>query len=178
MSSASDAHEGYEGAVIAANLHYLTPPRQNQIWCVLKPEYTFDRFSHVISQGFLGRICWSGQIKDLSEEQLNLMFEAEQFYERVSPIIKRGNSYIYRTDICSFYTPTGTQAVVRYSEDGNKAIVVMHSFENAKAIHIELKGNYAVKDSLYKSEAVTDGRNLIINPSCDFIGNVYYLEKI
>ena len=40
MSSASDTHEGYECAVVAANLHYLTPPRQNQIWCTLKPEYS------------------------------------------------------------------------------------------------------------------------------------------
>ncbi len=177
MSSASDAHEGYEGAVVAANLHYLTPPRQNQIWCTLKPEYSDDRFSHIISQGFLGRICWSGNIKGLSEKQLNQMFEAENFYEKVSPIIKRGNSYIYRTDICSFYTPTGTQAVVRYSEDGSKALVVTHSFENAKELQIELKDKYIIKDSLYKIDCRIDGDTLTVSPKSDFIGNVYYLEK-
>lgn len=178
MSSASDAHEGYEGAVVAANLHYLTPPRQNQIWCTLKPEYTADRFSHIISQGFLGRICWSGQIGSLSEEQLNQMFDAERFYEKVSPIIKRGNSYIYRTDICSFYTPTGTQAVVRYSEDSKAALVVVHSFMEAKELHIELKDKYIVKESLYKNECRIDEDKLTIAPESDFTGNVYYLEKI
>lgn len=117
MSSASDTHEGYEAAIVAANLHYLTPTRQNQIWCTLKPEYSKERFSFIISQGFLGRICWSGLIDELSEDQLQEMFNAEEFYEQVSSIIMRGNSYIYRTDKCSFYTPTGSQAVLRYLEE-------------------------------------------------------------
>lgn len=177
MSSASDTHEGYEGAVVAANLHYLTPPRQNQIWCTLKPEYSAERFSHIISQGFLGRLCWSGLIADLSQEQLNEMFKAEEFYEKVSPIIKHGNSYIYRTDICSFHSPTGTQAVVRYSEDGKFALVVCHSFEKAQQLEIVLNGNYQLKESLYKSQCDICGNTLRHSPKADFCGNVYLLES-
>lgn len=177
MSSASDTHEGYEGAVVAANLHYLTPPRQNQIWCTLKPEYSGERFSHIISQGFLGRLCWSGLIAELSQEQFNEMLKAEDFYEKISPIIKRGNSYIYRTDICSFYSPTGTQAVVRYSEDEKSALVVCHSFEDAKKLKIELKGEYKLKESLYESECEIKDNALTLNPHADFCGNVYLLER-
>ncbi len=177
MSSASDTHEGYEGAVVAANLHYLTPPRQNQIWCTLKPEYSKERFSHIISQGFLGRLCWSGLIADLSQEQLAEMFKAEDFYEKVSPIIKRGNSFVYRTDVCSFYSPTGTQAVVRYSEDGKFALVICHSFENAKQLDIELKDSYVLKESLYDGGMIIDNNVLKLTPRADFCGNVYLLER-
>lgn len=177
MSSASDTHEGYEGAVVAANLHYLTPPRQNQIWCTLKPEYSKERFSHIISGGFLGRLCWSGLIAELSQEQLSHMFKAEDFYQKVSPIIKHGNSYIYRTDICSFYSPTGTQAVVRYSEDGKLALVVCHSFENAKQLDIELKDNYILKESLYDGGISVENSVLKLTPESDFCGNVYLLER-
>ncbi len=177
MSSASDTHEGYECAVVAANLHYLTPPRQNQIWCTLKPEYSKERFSHIISQGFLGRLCWSGLIAELNDAQLQEMFAAEEFYEKVSHIIKRGNSYIYRTAPVSFYTPEGTQAVVRYSEDGNEALVVAHSFNAAAPLEIELKGSFKLKESLYSDGMTLDGSHLTVTPTADFSGNVFYLLK-
>ena len=177
MSSASDTHEGYDCAVVAANLHYLTPPRQNQIWCTLKPEYTKERFMFTISEGFLGRLCWSGHITQLSQNQLDEVFKAEEFYEKVCPIIKHGDSYIYRTDACSFYSPTGTQAVVRYSENEENALVVCHSFKDAKELIIELKGNYVLSESLYDSECAIDKNILKLTPSADFSGNVYLLKK-
>lgn len=177
MSSASDTHEGYEGAVVAANLHYLTPPRQNQIWCTLKPDYSKERFSYIISQGFLGRMCWSGLIAELSQPQLEEMFRAERFYEKVSDIIKRGNSYIFRTDICSFYSPEGTQAVVRYSEDENEALVTVHGFKNAGKLSVRLKGSYTLAESLYDGGAKLTGDLLELAPTADLSGNVYLLRR-
>lgn len=178
MSSASDTHEGYECAVVAANLHYLTPPRQNQIWCTLHPEYDAARFSYIISGGFLGRLCWSGRIAELSETQLTEMFTAENFYAEVAPIIKKGNSRIFRTDACSFCDPTGTQAVLRFSEDGSRALVVMHALRDAKPIEMNGLCDYAIVKSLYPSEAILDGDILRIDPKTDFSGNVYLLEKV
>ncbi|MBR4099504.1 MAG: alpha-galactosidase [Clostridia bacterium] len=180
MSSASDTHEGYEGAIVAANLHYVTPPRQNQIWCTLKPEYSRERFSYIISQGFLGRLCWSGLINELSEEQLQEMFKAEEFYEKVSPVIKHGDSYIYRTDICSFYSPTGTQAVVRYSEDKNQALIVAHGLENAKNLEICLDREYIISESLYNDniDIRICGNKLTISPKKNFVGDVILLQRI
>ena len=177
MSSASDTHDVYEGAIVAANLHYLTPPRQNQVWCTLRPQYDHNRFTHIISIGFLGRLCWSGDIAGLSKTQLDELFAAEKFYERVAPIIKHGNSYIYRTDMCSFHSPTGTQAVVRYSEDGNEALVVIHTFEDMKNMKITLKGNYKIADSLYENTACIKGDVLEISNMSDFTGNVLLLSK-
>ncbi len=177
MSSASDTHEVYEGAVVAANLHYLIPPRQSQVWCTLKPEYDHDHFTHIISIGFLGRLCWSGLIAELSKDQLEQMWNAENFYEKVCHIIKHGNSYIYRTDICSFTTPTGTQAVVRYSENKSEALVVTHCFKDKKELEIELKDNYVLEASLYDNTCKIEGNKLIINPNADFTGNVFHLKK-
>ncbi len=178
MSSASDTHEGYECAVVAANLHYLTPPRQNQIWCTLKPEYSPERFSYIISQGFLGRICWSGLIAELSDGQLDEMFRAENFYFEVADIIKRGDSYIYRTDACSFCDPTGTQAVIRYSEDCSRALCVVNAFKDSKTIAIPVPDGFELKKSLYASGAQIISGKLVITPSADLSGNVYILEKV
>ena len=177
MCSASDTHEGYEGAVVAANLHYVNPPRQNQLWCTLHPEYDAAHFSHIISTGFLGRICWSGRIAELSEAQLNEMFKAEDFYVEVAPIIKKGDSRIFRTDPCSFRDPTGTQAVLRISEDGKRALVVAHALRESKHIEIDGLEGYSLVKSLYPSEATLDGDTLRIDPKTDFSGNVYLLER-
>ena len=126
----------------------------------------------------MGRICWSGLIDELSEEQLQEMFTAEEFYEEVSPIIMKGNSYIYRTDKCSFYTPTGSQAVLRYSEDKEEALLVVNTFKNAKHIDLSLKGNYVTSKSLYPSQAVILDEKLSIKNCKDYVGNVFLLKKI
>lgn len=177
ISSGSDAHEGYEGAVIVANLHYIAPPRQSSVWCTLKPEYDFNHFSHIISGGFLGRLCWSGNFSNLSKEQMDLVFDAENFYTEVAHIIKKGNSYIYRTDKCSFSNPTGTQAVIRFSENGEKALLVTHSFKNAKELTFNIPKGFKIEKSLYEANAKIINEAIIISPTKDFQGNVYLLTK-
>ena len=56
------------------------------------------------------------------------MFAAEKFYLKVANIIKEGDSYIYRTSSCRFRNPFGTQAVVIYGSNCDRAIV-MHSLK-------------------------------------------------
>lgn len=177
ISSGSDAHEGYEGPVILANLHYIAPPRQSSVWCTLKPEYDRTHFTHIIAGGFLGRLCWSGDFPNLNQDQMSMVYAAEDFYFEVKDIIKRGNSKIYRTDLCSFSAPAGTQAVIRFAESGNKALVVAHSFKNAKTLEIEIPKGYKIEKSLYEGGAEIKGGKLIITPANDFEGNVYLLTK-
>lgn len=177
ISSSSDAHEGYEGAVICANLHYIAPPRQNSVWCTLKPEYDSAHFTHIIAGGFLGRLCWSGDFPNLSEAQLSEVFAAENLYCEVADIIKRGNSYIYRTDKCSFSDPTGTQALIRYSEDTRRALVIVHSFKNSKELSFAIPSGYKIEKSLYSSSAKIENDKFILTPNKDFEGNVYLLTK-
>lgn len=176
MSSFSDAHESIDVPIIAANMHYLISPRQSQIWCVLKDDYTENHMRYVIASGFLGRLCWSGYVDKLSDWQLDMLKNAEEFYERASDIIKDGRSYIYRTDFINNRKPQGTQAVVRYSGDKSRALVVCHFFENAKELKLELDGNYEIADSLYENKSCVNGQMLTIT-GADTDANVLILKK-
>ena len=176
MSSFSDAHESIEVPVIAANLQYLISPCQSQIWCVLKEDFTENHMRYVIASGFLGRLCWSGTIDKLSEEQFAMLKNAEVFYEKVSDIIKYGRSTIYRTDFINNRNPQGTQAVIRYSEDKKRVLAVVHGFNGAKKMQIELNGDYEIEDSLYSGGSTADGRILNIDIE-DRTGNVIILKE-
>lgn len=69
MASFSDAHECDEIPIIAANMHRILPPRQSQIWAVLRKEQPVDKLYYQISSGLLGRLCFSGDIGELSHRR-------------------------------------------------------------------------------------------------------------
>ncbi len=176
MSSFSDAHECIEVPVIAANMHYLISPRQSQIWCVLKENFTANHMRYVIAAGFLGRLCWSGHIDKLSDGQIDMMKNAEHFYEDVCDIIRNGRSAIYRTDFINNRNPQGTQAVLRYNADKSYALMVCHFFHNAKALTVPIDGDYKIENSLYESEFTIDNREIRINGN-DIDANVLLLKR-
>lgn len=178
MSSFSDAHECFEFPIIAANLQYIIPPRQSQIWCVMKPEFDKNRFSYTISAGFLGRLCWSGDMLGLSSEQMNEVYKAEEFYESVSDIIKYGKSEVYRTEEkYSFGNPVGTQAVLRYADGGNRALLVYHTFNNPQKITVPLKGKWEIEKMLYGGK-VEVTNSVEISENREVFGNVILLKKM
>lgn len=162
MSSFSDAHECMEVPVIAANMQYLISPRQSQIWCVLKNEHSESHMRYVISSGFLGRLCWSGYVDKLSDEQFAMIPEAEEFYERVSHIIKRGRSRVYRTQPVNYRALNGTQAVIRYSENRDEILAVCHFFDAPDEISIRLDGDYIIESSLYNEACTAEKRTLTV----------------
>ena len=125
----------------------------------------------------MGRLCWSGAADKLSDERIAEMFRAEDLYAEVADIIKRGDSYVYRTDVCSFSDPTGTQAVIRYAENGERALVIAHSFKDKKSLEISIPKGYKIEKSLYSSWAEIKNNKLILNPNLYFEGNVYLLTK-
>ena len=94
----------------------------------------------------------------------------------MSHIIKRGDSFIFRTDECSFHSPTGTQAVIRYSESKAEALVVVHRFRDAQAMNLALDGEYRIVEKLYADDTTIAGNAIHIAPGEDFTGNVYYLS--
>lgn len=188
MSSATDAHEVYEEAIIGANLQYLIPARQSQLWCSLHPEYLPEKTRYIISIGFLGRICWAGDMLNLTNEQYSQMIKAENFYKKATDIILSGISYVYRSDEkLAFSNPEGAQITVRYSNDLSCALVVCHTFKNFKDFSVKLKGNYKITSALFclnenASEnylnAETTNDEFIIKNCKDFDGNVFLIEKI
>ncbi len=176
MGSFSDAHECYEFPIIGANLHYVMPPCQSQIWCVMKPHFSDNRFAFSVSAGFLGRLCWSGDMFGLSDAQMSEICRAEDYYENVSDIIRHGKSEIYRTNEINLRYPEGIQAVLRYSDDGDRAMIVYHCFDNPTPLCVPLKGEWEIESTLYDAD-ITLGESLVINETKEVFGNVIVLKR-
>ena len=133
MSSFSDAHELPEIPIIAANLHRLILPRQSQIWAVLRQSDTERRLVYSLAATFLGRMCLSGDIDLLDENQAVIVQAAELLYRQAAPIIRQGRSRRVGQTGESWRHPKGWQAVTQISEDGNSMLLVAHAFAQAPA---------------------------------------------
>lgn len=155
MASFSDAHECEEIPVIAANLHRTILPRQSQIWAVIRKEADVKRIVYLLASTFLGRMCFSGDVTQLSKEQWNVILEGMDFYRSIAPIIKHGYTYHYGTKITSERHLEGWQGILRVSTEQNEknmnreaiyegyhkdAYVVLHIFRGnqPKVITMEL----------------------------------------
>jgi len=131
MGSFSDAHETLEIPIIAANLQRLILPRQSQVWAVLRKNDTAQRLAYSLAATFLGRMCLSGEVHDLSAAQWKLSVSAMELYRRVYPIIRDGHSIFHAETGKSWRHPQGWQAVLRISKNGKRALLVAHTFGKA-----------------------------------------------
>jgi alpha-galactosidase len=172
MSSFSDAHELVEIPLIAANLHRLLLPRQNQIWAVLHPHDSLQRIQYSLAATFLGRMCLSGGIAGLPEESWQLVREMIELYGKAAPVIKYGTSRRFGESGESWRYPRGWQAVVRTSE--TQVLVVFHTFAEApEEVSVPLAGEWvAVGEAPVPSNgairATTGG---------DFTGHVWLYQR-
>lgn len=141
MASFSDAHECVEIPIIAANLHRCILPRQSQIWAVIRAKDSLKRIVYSVANTFLGRMCISGDVTELSREQWALLEEGMDFYRKIAPIIREGQSYRYGPAISSLRHPEGWQALVRVGTNG-EAYLLIHTFGGKlpEQIRIELPG--------------------------------------
>ncbi len=180
MSSFSDAHEAVEIPIIAANLHRLMLPRQSQIWAVLHRSDSMRRLAYSLAATFLGRMCLSGGIAELSEKQWDLVLNAQRLYRLAVPVIKHGRSRRFGQIGESWRHPRGWQAVVRTGSNGPQALVVIHTFAESPAeVEIPLPpspASWRIADSLTEPKASIVDQTLSLNLSGDFQGNVILLE--
>lgn len=170
MASFSDAHECVNIPVIAAGLHRTILPQQNQIWCVIREQDTLQRIAYSIAAGFLGRICFSGDVVKLSSEQWNKIDEGISFYKEIVPIIKDGYSYLYEKRGKSARKLEGHQAVFRTGKTGS--YLTVHVFDSpSDKIEIVLPEEFRELNTIkreYKGSAITaDIKNgtVIVIPS-------------
>ena len=133
MSSFSDAHESPDVPVIAANLLRLVLPEQSQIWCVVHAADTLQRISYSLAATFLGRMCLSGEVHQLSAEQWAFVRKGVARYGECAKLIRTGTWRRYGEMGTSYQHLTGWQALVCVGEEDNAALVVWHSFANAPA---------------------------------------------
>ena len=135
MASFSDAHECKSIPLIAANLHRMIRPEQSQIWAVLRASDDIHRLNYSITAGFLGRLCLSGEIFDLTDAHWDLVLSGIEFYNRIKDIIKYGSTTVIDSTVNDYYAPAGYQAVLRTHE--NDALLIIHTFENGADPPIE-----------------------------------------
>ncbi len=137
MASFSDAHECEEIPIIAANMHRVIQPRQSQIWAVIRKEDSQQRIIYSVAATFLGRMCISGDVTELDEEQWQIIEDGMAFYRGVAPIIKSGTSFRYGPEVRSYRHPEGWQAVVRAGHESG-ILVVIHVFGGSCPAVIEV----------------------------------------
>lgn len=138
MASFSDAHECEEIPIIAANLHRAILPRQSQIWAVVREQDSLKRVAYSVINTFLGRLCLSGDVTKLDKKQWEVIELGMSFYKKIISVIKSGQSYRFGPDVASIRHPEGWQAVVRTGEDGEKACVILHTFDGSLPEQIEI----------------------------------------
>lgn len=151
MSSFSDAHETPNIPIIAANLLPLVPSRQCQIWAVLRKTDSSKRLNYSLTATFLGRMCLSGEIHELSTAQWARVYEAIDLYRQVAPVIGNGLAVRYGVLGSSYESPRGWQAVVRTSPDNARCLIVLHTFAgiNLSELVVPLPpGNWQILRSL------------------------------
>ena len=152
MCSFSDAHECPEIPIIAANLHRVLLPRQSQIWAVLRREATLRRIVYLLTGGFLGRLCLSGDFPTLRPTQRALVDRAIALYAEAVPVIRRGRSRRHGPEVTTYRHARGWQAVVRSGADGKQVLVVGHTFARpgVKTIRVPLPpGRWRVAGELH-----------------------------
>ena len=126
MASFSDAHECPEIPVIAASLHRAILPRQSQIWAVIRESDSCRRIAYSIAAAFLGRMCLSGDVLNLSEDQWKVIGEGIAFYREIAPAIRHGITEFFGTKQGSWRHLKGWQGILRMN--GTEGFAVFHTF--------------------------------------------------
>ena len=178
MASFSDAHECVEIPLIAANLHRAVLPRQSQIWCVIRENDSKKRIAYSVAAAFLGRMCLSGDVINLTDDKWRVIEDGISFYKKAVPVIKRGFTRIYRENVTSYRHPEGYQALVR--ENDELILCVIHSFKNApKEISVKLTADAEVTDTYPRlgENARAENGTLTVSGVEDFVGCGVIMRK-
>lgn len=137
MGSFSDAHESTVIPIIAKNLQRLILPQQSLIWAVLHVDDSNDRIYYSLAATFLGRVCISGEIHRLSNQQIRLLTRALSLYADIAEVLRFGRSSFFDSGETSYVDPRGWQIVVRNYQD--QLLVVGHAFESDGSISVEVE---------------------------------------
>jgi len=182
MTAFSDSHETKEIPVIAANLNKLVSARKLQIWVVLHPIDDDKRLYYSLAASFLGRMCLSGEIAELSPHQHELVRGAAGYYRELIDIIVRGPGQRVENRNDNHRYPEGWQALLKTSADCSRLLVVFHAFAGTDRLPVQIKlpaGNWRLVSAFCdKSEtpALVDGV-LTFPDAREFSGAVALLQK-
>lgn len=126
MASFSDAHECEEIPLVAAGLHRVILPRQSQIWAVIRESDSLKRIAYSMANTFLGRMCLSGDVTNLSDAQWNVIDRGIAFYREIAPVIRDGVTSFFGERNKSWRHAQGWQGILREGE--RDAYALFHIF--------------------------------------------------
>lgn len=176
VSSFSDAHEAVEIPYIAANLHRLMLPAQSLIWSTLHREDCDDRTIYSLAATFLGRVCLSGDVDNLTARQREILHKAVEFYKKLDDVIINGTTHIYGNRGRNTRYPAGTQAVVRSTE--REILAVCHAFENpCGQITIDIPCGFEISDRFNAENIYFSKNKLVIEKMKEFTAAAVLLKK-
>ncbi|MEX1118522.1 MAG: glycoside hydrolase family 36 protein, partial [Terrimicrobiaceae bacterium] len=179
MSSFSDAHESVDIPIITANLLPVVPKQKLQVWAVLRKSDNARRLHYSLAATFLGRMCLSGDLHELSTEQWATTQRAIGFYRELAPTFTQGTCQRHGPVLSSYNYPEGWQAVVRTA--GDECIVIAHTFANApKRIEIPCpKGNWQISGIFAEQpeKFLTEADQFVWDCAGDFAGIVARFYK-
>lgn len=132
QASFSDAHEIKSIPLIAANVQRVIRAEQSQIWAVLRAKDSKERLEYSLIATLFGRMCLSGDIYDLSDEQWSLVKKGMEFYQKSADVIRYGKTIQHVYEKTKYNEPQGQQLLVR--EWNGKRLAILHRFENSKKL--------------------------------------------
>lgn len=144
QASFSDAHETPSIPLIAANLHRVIRPDQSQIWAVLRASDSIKRIEYSLIATLLGRMCLSGDINSLSDEQWKVVDEGISFYRKCSDVIKYGTTVLIDQPDTKYNALKGQQILIR--EYNGVRLAILHRFEDSKLIRPDLNGSKIIAE--------------------------------
>lgn len=151
QASFSDAHEIVSIPVIAANLQRVIPPSQSQIWAVMRRDDDERRICYSVINTFLGRMCLSGDIYDLTDDQWKVIDEGIAFYKKAADVIRYGKTVKLECSVKSYNRPKGQQIVIR--EFKNRRLVIAHRFEDSEKIPTDFLEGYDVLEEFGQADS-------------------------
>ncbi|MBR7133609.1 MAG: alpha-galactosidase [Clostridia bacterium] len=178
VTSATDAHECKEIPYIAANLHNLMLPRQELLWSVLHNDDTTEREIYSLCGAFFGRLCMSGDITELTDEQWEIFENGIDYYNKLHNILMKGTTRIYGNRSASMRHAEGTQVAVRQGKD--EILVIAHAFKNPckTEICIPIPSGYSVAAEFYNTVISKNGNTLKVRPMSQYTATSIYLKKL
>ena len=132
QASFSDAHEIVSIPLIAANVQRVIRPEQSQIWAVLRAKDSKERIEYSLIATLFGRMCLSGDIYDLSDQQWAFVKKGMDFYKQAAEIIQKGRTIQHDYEETGYNHPQGQQLSVR--EWNGKRLAILHRFEHSKKL--------------------------------------------
>lgn len=136
-----------------------------------------DRLKYTLAATFLGRVCLSGRVDLLNDSQKEILKNALDFYKKLDKVIINGDTKIYGNRGRNTRYPTGTQVVVRKTE--NEILVVCHTFENsAEKIEIDISEGFILKDEFYNKSISIKDNKLIVDNMMPFTAEAVLMTRL